>query len=154
MINTAEQRFVKGTEEYVMFNDFWKLCQSFWIPEDTYEYWKGLKIRQERFKKDCGNISMTIGLSAVYGFVMKCAISGNKYMMNTILVFMELFTESQFAEDNDEYWKYLHDRIEQYVKEVPEDMYIRKIREMLALISMNEAERKLKEQEEQNGLAR
>ncbi len=154
MINTAEQRFVKGTEEYVMFNDFWKLCQSFLVPEDTDEYWKKLKCEQERFKKDCGSVPMTRGLSSVYGFVMKCVLSGNKDMMNTVLVFMELFTESQFAENSDEYWKYLHDRIEQYVKEVPEDMYIRKIREMLALISMNEAERKLKEQEEQNGLAR
>lgn len=42
MIKTAEQRFVKGTEEYELFNDFWKLCQSFWIPEDTDEYWKKL----------------------------------------------------------------------------------------------------------------
>ena len=38
----AEQRFVKGTEEYMLFNDFWKLCQSFWIPEDDDMYWKKL----------------------------------------------------------------------------------------------------------------
>ena len=38
----AEQRFVKGTEAYVLFNDFWKLCQSFWIPEDNEEYWQKL----------------------------------------------------------------------------------------------------------------
>ena len=42
MINTAEQRFVKGTEEYVMFIDFWKLCQSFWVPEDDDMYWQKL----------------------------------------------------------------------------------------------------------------
>ena len=141
----AEQRFVKGTEEYVMFNDFWKLCQSFWIPEDTEEYWKKLKCEQERFKRDCGSIPMTRGFSSVYGFVLKCVSSGNKEMLDTILIFMELFTESQFAEENIEYWKYLHDRVEKYVNEIPEDMYIRKVREMFAFISMSEAERKFKE---------
>lgn len=50
----AEQRFVKGTEEYVMFNDFWKLCQSFWIPEDTDEY-------REKLYKACQNFSQTHG---------------------------------------------------------------------------------------------
>lgn len=141
----AEQRFAEGTEERVMFNDFWKLCQRFWIPEDTDEYWKKLKCEQERFKRDCGSIPMTRGFSSVYGFVLKCVSSGNKEMLDTVLVFMELFTESQLAEDNDEYWKYLHDRVEKYVNEIPEDMYIRKVREMLALISMSEAERKIKE---------
>lgn len=51
MINTSEQRFVKGTEEYVMFNDFWKLCQSFWIPEDTDEWRKELHVALENFSK-------------------------------------------------------------------------------------------------------
>ena len=47
----AEQRFVKGTEEYVMFNDFWKLCQSFWVPEDTDEYWQKLHDAAKEFGK-------------------------------------------------------------------------------------------------------
>lgn len=47
----AEQRFVKGTEEYVMFNDFWKLCQSFWIPEDTDEWREELHVALEDFSK-------------------------------------------------------------------------------------------------------
>lgn len=51
MINTAEQRFVKGTEEYVMFNDFWKLCQRFWIPEDTDEWREELRKELDKFSK-------------------------------------------------------------------------------------------------------
>lgn len=51
-INTAEQRFVKGTEEYELFNDFWKLCQSFWVPEDTDEWRKELHNALEKFSKN------------------------------------------------------------------------------------------------------
>lgn len=54
MINTAKQQFVKGTEEYVMFNDFWKLCQSFWIPENTDEY-------REKLYRACQNFAQVHG---------------------------------------------------------------------------------------------
>lgn len=47
----AEQRFVKGTEEYVLFNDYWKLCQSFWIPEDDDMYWEKLHNAAIQFGK-------------------------------------------------------------------------------------------------------
>ena len=65
--------------------------------------------------------------------------------MSAIFGFMEIYTETQLAKDTDDYWKSLHDEIENYVKEVTEYDASRKIREVLALIAMTEAERKIKE---------
>lgn len=36
----ASKKFGKGSPEWNMFQDYWKLCQEFWIPEDTDEYWE------------------------------------------------------------------------------------------------------------------
>ena len=36
----AAKKFLKGSEEWMMFMDFWKLCQDFWEPENNQEYWK------------------------------------------------------------------------------------------------------------------
>lgn len=47
----AEQKFQKGSEEWVMFNDFWKMCQSFWMPEDNDTYWKKLHDAAQEFGK-------------------------------------------------------------------------------------------------------
>ena len=144
MINTAEQRFVKGTEEYVMFNDFWKLCQSFWMPEDSDDYWKKLIDSLKNLKKPFCKIHLARGVFSVFGFVKKCVLCKRTNIMSAIFGFMEIYTETQLAKDTDDYWKSLHDEIENYVKEVSEDDSSRKIREVLALIAMTEAERKFK----------
>lgn len=36
----AAKKFLKGSEEWMMFMDFWKLCQDYWEPEGNQEYWK------------------------------------------------------------------------------------------------------------------
>lgn len=36
----AAKKFLKGSEEWMMFMDFWKLCQDYWEPEDNQDYWK------------------------------------------------------------------------------------------------------------------
>ena len=33
-------KFEKGSKEWRMFNEFWKLCQKFWIVEDDDAYWQ------------------------------------------------------------------------------------------------------------------
>ena len=38
----AEVKFEKGSEEWEMFMDFWKMCQKHWIPDETEEYWIAL----------------------------------------------------------------------------------------------------------------
>ena len=38
----AAVRFQKGSEEWMMFGDLYKLMQDYWEPEDTDEYWLSL----------------------------------------------------------------------------------------------------------------
>ena len=38
----AEKRITKGSEEWMMFTDFWQLCQKHWEVELTDEYWEQL----------------------------------------------------------------------------------------------------------------
>lgn len=35
-------KFSKGSEEWMMFTDFWKLCQKYWEVELTDKYWEDL----------------------------------------------------------------------------------------------------------------
>ena len=35
-------KFSKGSEEWMMFTDFWQLCQKHWEVELTDEYWEQL----------------------------------------------------------------------------------------------------------------
>ena len=47
----ASKRFEKGSEEFILFQDFWKICQSFWIPEDNDEYWEQVVNETDDFYK-------------------------------------------------------------------------------------------------------
>ena len=38
----AEVKFGKGSEEWMMFTDFWKLCQQYWKVESSECYWDEL----------------------------------------------------------------------------------------------------------------
>ena len=38
----AENKFPKGSDEWQMFVDFWRVVQKYWIAEDNDEYWKAL----------------------------------------------------------------------------------------------------------------
>lgn len=52
MYIVASKRFEKGSEEFILFQDFWKICQSFWIPEDSDEYWEQVvKATDDFYKK-------------------------------------------------------------------------------------------------------
>jgi len=35
--------FMEGTEEWMMFQDYYKICQEYWEPEKTDEYWDGAR---------------------------------------------------------------------------------------------------------------
>lgn len=36
----ASKAFSKDTKEREMFVEFWEMCQKYWIPEDSDEYWQ------------------------------------------------------------------------------------------------------------------
>ena len=38
----ASKKFSKGSEEWLMFTDYWTLCQKLWIVEDDDNYWNDL----------------------------------------------------------------------------------------------------------------
>lgn len=38
----AAAKFNKGSEEWMMFTDFWQLCQKYWEVENADEYWERL----------------------------------------------------------------------------------------------------------------
>lgn len=38
----AAVKFNKGSEEWMMFMDYWNICQKYWIPNNSDEYWQEL----------------------------------------------------------------------------------------------------------------
>ena len=50
----AAKKFLKGSEEWMMFMDFWKLCQDYWEPEDNQDYWKNSSESVMSFAKKMG----------------------------------------------------------------------------------------------------
>lgn len=63
----AEQKFQKGSKEWMMFQDFWKLCQKYWIVEDGDEYWDSLVDNAGDFVRRYDNTHFAKELA--YGFV-------------------------------------------------------------------------------------
>lgn len=47
--NMAGKKIVKGSEEWQMFQDFWRLCQDIWEPEDADEYWQYVISETDKF---------------------------------------------------------------------------------------------------------
>lgn len=39
----AEKRFSKGSEEWMLFQDYYKLCQKLWVIEDNDGYWDSVR---------------------------------------------------------------------------------------------------------------
>ena len=37
-----EKKFAKGSSEWMMFMDYWALCQKYWDPDDNDDYWKSV----------------------------------------------------------------------------------------------------------------
>lgn len=63
----AQQKFDKGSEEWMMFTEYWSLCQSVWQTEDSDEYWKEAHDRckafGEKYKGICGEFARSLALS-------------------------------------------------------------------------------------------
>lgn len=45
----ASVKFIQGSEEWQMFQDFWRLCQAVWIPEEASEYWEDALGKADNF---------------------------------------------------------------------------------------------------------
>lgn len=60
-----EKRFAKDTDEWMLFTDFWKLCQKYWIPEDRDEWWNEALKAIDEFVKKHNKTSFAKGLALV-----------------------------------------------------------------------------------------
>lgn len=52
----AKADFKRGTEEFMMFADFYNLCKQFWYPEDTERYWEELMEEFEKFYRKYNSV--------------------------------------------------------------------------------------------------
>lgn len=62
----ASKKFNKGSEEWMMFMDFWNLCQKYWIVEDTDEYWEGVIRSANDFQKKYNHILLSRRLALAF----------------------------------------------------------------------------------------
>ena len=58
----AEKNFPKGSEEWMMFMEFWKMCQKYWIPEASDEWWESTLNDIDSFQKRYGSTVFARGL--------------------------------------------------------------------------------------------
>ena len=62
----ASKKFNKGSEEWMMFTDFWNLCQKYWILEDTDEYWESVISSTNEFYEKYNNIPLSKRLALAF----------------------------------------------------------------------------------------
>lgn len=58
----AEVKFSKGSEEWQMFMDYWALCQKYWEPEETDEWWEEALGKIDELSKKYGSTVFIRGL--------------------------------------------------------------------------------------------
>ena len=58
----AEVKFSKGSEEWQMFIDYWALCQKYWEPEGSDEWWEKALSEIDVFAKKYGSTVFVRGL--------------------------------------------------------------------------------------------
>ena len=57
-----EKKFEKGSSEWQMFMDYWALCQKYWKPEKTDEWWDEVIREIDNFAKKYGSTVFVRGL--------------------------------------------------------------------------------------------
>ena len=58
----AEVKFVKASVEWQMFMDYWALCQKYWEPEETDEWWEEALGKIDELSKKYGSTVFIRGL--------------------------------------------------------------------------------------------
>lgn len=62
----ASVKFEKGSREWYMFQDYWKLCQKFWIPENNDKYWDDMVKESREFMKKYEDVKLSRMLSPAF----------------------------------------------------------------------------------------
>lgn len=63
----AEVKFDKGSEEWMMFVEYWQMCQKFWKPEDSDKYWQELINAINEFYEKFKHIPLAKKLALAFG---------------------------------------------------------------------------------------
>ena len=74
----AGKRFEKGSKEWNMFQDFWKMAQNFYIPEDDQGYWRELTNEQVSFEKKYKNTPLALEMNVALGKALDKMCGQNK----------------------------------------------------------------------------
>ena len=61
-----EKKFAKGSSEWMMFMDYWALCQKYWDPDDNDDYWESVVKETDVFyRKYNSEFSKSLALTLV-----------------------------------------------------------------------------------------
>ena len=70
-----EQEFKKGSLERAFFSEFYELCEKYWVPEDSDDYWRSMirdtEALNEKYKK-----LQPLSKEIIVGFV--CGLTAKK----------------------------------------------------------------------------
>ena len=67
-----QKNFTKESKEREMFGAFWEMCQKYWIPEASEDYWKQLTEAGDKFVAKYKNLHPAV-LEIVAGFISGCS---------------------------------------------------------------------------------
>lgn len=65
----ASKRFEKNGPEWLMFQDYWRLCQQFWEVEDNDQYWRELTNEADIFYKKHKNVDKNFAMKLAVGYM-------------------------------------------------------------------------------------
>ena len=67
-----QKKFTKESKEREMFGAFWEMCQKYWIPEASEDYWKQLTEAGDKFVAKYKNLHPAV-VEIVAGFISGCS---------------------------------------------------------------------------------
>lgn len=67
-----QKNFTKESKEREMFGAFWEMCQKYWIPEASEDYWKQLTEAGDEFVAKYKNLHPAV-VEIVAGFISGCS---------------------------------------------------------------------------------
>ena len=70
-----EQEFKKGSLERAFFSEFYELCEKYWIPEDSDDYWRSM-IRDTEALNEQYKELQPLSKEIIVGFV--CGLTAKK----------------------------------------------------------------------------
>jgi hypothetical protein len=70
-----EQEFKKGSLERAFFSEFYELCEKYWVPEDSDDYWRSMIRDTEALNKKYKELQ-PLSKEIIVGFV--CGLTAKK----------------------------------------------------------------------------